>query len=111
MSAPRDDSVYLQHMRDAAARIQSYLTGVDEFLSTPLLQDAVLHQIQILGEAAKRLSRTLRSETPDVPWADIAGMRDKLVHDYMGVDLEMVWETVSRDIPELRARLQTLGTR
>ncbi len=110
MSAPREDAVFPQHMLDATARVQSYVAGIDEgeFLNTPLIQDGVLHQIQILGEAAKRLSRSLRAESPDIPWTDITGMRDKLVHDYMGIDLEMVWETVTRDVPGLHARLIAL---
>ena len=110
MSALRDGSIYLLHMRDAALRIGSYLDEVteDEFLATPLIQDGVVRQIQIMGEAAKRLSPGFRTRTADIPWTDIAGMRDKLVHDYMGVDLEAVWDTAVRDVPALLARLEQL---
>ena len=108
MSAPRDDTVYVKHIRDAGQRIESYLDGVreDEFLEMPLIQDAVIRQIQVIGEAAKRLSAEFRETTSDIPWSDIAGMRDKLVHDYMGVDLEAVWETAIRDIPALMSQLE-----
>jgi len=108
MSAPRDDAVYLRHIRDAGQRIQSYVDGVseDEFLEAPLIQDAVIRQIQVIGEAAKRLSAELRGSTSDIPWSDIAGMRDKLVHDYMGVDLEAVWDTAIRDVPALMSQLE-----
>jgi uncharacterized protein with HEPN domain len=111
MSAPRDDSVYVGHVLDAIDRIESYLHGVTEaeFLKTPLIQDGVIHQIQIIGEAAKRLSADFRGRTPTIPWQDIAGMRDKLVHDYIGVDLETVWETATREVPALKSELQNLG--
>ena len=110
MSAPRDDSVYLGHVRDAISRIEWYIEGVSEteFLEAPLVQDAVIRQIQIIGEAAKRRSHDLRKRTPSIPWADITGMREKLVHDYMGVDLEIVWETATRDLPTLKSKLEKL---
>ena len=110
MSAPRDDSVYLGHIKDSIARIESYLDGVSEarFMDTPLLQDAVIRQIQIIGEAASRLSRQFRSQSPAIPWIDIIGMRQKLVHDYMGVDLGAVWETATKDIGELKAHVMKL---
>jgi len=111
MSAPRDDSVYIGHIRDACEQIRSYLKGVseEEFLSTPLVQDAVVRQIQVIGEATKRLSPGFRSATSEIPWSDIAGMRDKVVHDYMGVDLEAVWLTADVDVPELLAELEQLS--
>lgn len=107
MSGQRDDSVYVAHIREAAERIGEYLRGLTEiqFYDTPLVQDAVIRQIQIIGEAARRLSPDFRASTPDVPWADIAGMHNKLVHDYMGVDLEAVWDTAVTDIPVLLERL------
>ena len=100
---PRDDRVYLQHILDAVRTIEGYLTGVDEekFLATGLLQDGIIRQIQIIGEAAKRVSRDIRDQNGSVPWSDIAGMRDKLVHDYFGVDFGMVWVTANEDMPKL----------
>ena len=110
MSAPRDDQVYLHHIRDAIARIQTYVEGLTQadFLDTPIVQDAVIHQIQVIGEAARRVSASFQAKSPAVPWRNIVGMRHKLVHDYMSVDLEAVWTTVQKDIPALRAELSKL---
>ena len=107
MSAPRDDQIYIRHILDSIARIDSYLHGVTEkhFLNTPLIQDAVIRQILVIGEAAKRVSGDLRHQTPGIPWADIAGMRDKLVHDYLGINLGAVWDTANRDLATLKAAL------
>ena len=102
-----DDLVYIQHILDAIARIETYCAGSDKstFLATPMLQDAVIRQLEIIGEATKRLSKEYRLKFPSIPWTDIAGMRDKLIHAYFGVDLDMVWLTVTDDIPFIKLTL------
>ncbi|MDY0387568.1 MAG: DUF86 domain-containing protein [Methanolobus sp.] len=124
----KDDSVFLNHILDAINQIEEYITGMtyDDFLENRLVQDAVVRQLEIIGEATnvsikllelvysvvrqleiigeatKNLSSTKTEEYPQIPWKEIAGMRDKLIHAYFGVDLEEVWNTAKRDIPYLK---------
>lgn len=99
----KDETVYLRHIIDAILAVAEYIEGVDEeaFKGNRLVQDGVIRQIQIIGEATKRLSAEFRASHSSVPWQDIAGMRDKLVHDYLGVDIETVWLTAQEDLPPL----------
>lgn len=103
----KDDSIYLQHVLDAINTIQEYLQGVNEekFKATRLLQDGAIRQIEIIGEAVRHISKDIRKAYPEIPWQDIAGMRDKLIHDYFGVDIEKVWDTAQQDLPVLKEQV------
>ncbi len=100
----KDNTVYLQHVLDAINTIEEYLHGINEeqFKATRLLQDGAIRQIEIIGEAVRHTSKDIRKTYPEIPWQDIAGMRDKLIHDYFGVDIEKVWYTVQEDLPTLK---------
>lgn len=106
----KNDYVYFQHIAHAIAMIEQYLKRVSKatFLKTPLIQDGVIRQIEIMGEAVKHVSDAVCSAYPDIPWEDIAGMRDKLIHDYFGVDLELVWITATRDIPIFKKNIKPI---
>ena len=101
----RDDNAVLLDVAHAARLVARFVAGKDKdaFLADELTQSAVLHQILVLGEATKRLSAGFRAVHPEVPWSDMAGMRDKLIHEYDAVDFDEVWSTATRDIPSLLA--------
>jgi uncharacterized protein with HEPN domain len=105
----KDDRVYLHHIQDAIARIESYVArGRDAFLAETIIQDAVIRNLEVIGEAVKNLSEDLRAKHPNVPWTRIAGMRDVLIHEYFGVRLETVWAVIENRLPELKLHVDAL---
>jgi len=110
MKHKRDDRVYLQHISDAVTKIEKYIQGIDEekFLQNSLVQDGVIRQLEIIGEAIKNLSSELREHHSHISWRDFAGMRDKLIHQYFGVDIQVVWTTATEDIPEIKEEINKI---
>jgi uncharacterized protein with HEPN domain len=108
----KDDSVYLGHIRDAIQDIQQYTAaGRDAFMADRMQQDAVVRKLEIIGEAVKHLSDSITTARPEIPWRRIAGMRDRLTHDYFGVDLTLVWVVVERELPNFKAVVEDLLSR
>lgn len=101
------DDIYRKHILDAVNKIKSYVKKVnyDTFLKTPLIQDAVIRELEIIGEAAKNLSNEFKEKYSKVPWRYVTGMRDKLIHDYFKVNLEAVWKTILEDLTQLKKEL------
>ena len=99
----RGQQEYLADMREAIVRIQTYTSGLTygQFLADHKTQDAVIRNIEILGEAAKHVPATLTRAYPEIEWKSIAGMRDKLVHDYFGVNLDILWDVLTTKLPVL----------
>lgn len=103
----KDERLYLIHILEGIERIQSYTSsGPDEFFSSNMIQDAVLRNLQTLAESTMRLSDALKSANPEVPWRSIAGFRNVVAHGYLDVDLNLIWDIVTRDISVLKTAIQ-----
>lgn len=102
----KNDLVYLHHIADAIADIDKYTAGgKQEFFATKMIQDAVIRNLEIIGEAVKNITPATREQYPDIPWKQIAGLRDILIHQYFGVDLDTIWLVVENRLPLLSERI------
>ncbi|MGQ9592252.1 MAG: HepT-like ribonuclease domain-containing protein [Planctomycetota bacterium] len=105
----KDSRVYLAHILECLEKIERFTAGGGEaFLADELVQDAVLRNFEVIGEAAKRLDDAYRAAHPEIPWRALAGLRDVLIHHYEGVDLERVWAIVEKDLPGLKRAIAAL---
>ena len=103
----RDDRLYLLHITECILRIEEYTEGgEEEFMTSTLIQDAVLRNLHTLAESTQRLSDSLKARHPEIDWRRISGFRNVVVHDYLGLDIEYVWTIVEQELPSLKRTIQ-----
>jgi len=105
----KDLLIFVRHILESIEKIELFTKNVkkSDFFKNEEKQSAVIRQIEIIGEAAKNIPNSFRSDN-DIPWKDIAGMRDKLIHHYFGVNLENVWKVVIEDLPVLKSQIKNI---
>jgi len=105
----KDDKLYLIHITECLERIEQFVTeGKEVFVRDLKTQDAVIRNLQVLAESSQRLSETLKTAHPEVNWRGLAGFRNILVHDYLGINLQRVWEIIEGDLPALKRQMTSL---
>lgn len=106
----RADTDFLNDSKEAILRINVYVENLsyEEFLNDIKTQDAVVRNLEIIGEAIKNISEELKEKYPRVPWKDLAGVRDKLIHHYFGVNLDIVWNIVKEELPEVISQIEEI---
>lgn len=102
----KNDRVYITHILECIEKIEQYTaSGKEVFFNSPLIQDAVIRNLEIIGEATKNISDTFREENHQIPWKQMAALRDVLIHDYMGVDLQIVWNVLAKELPSVKEKM------
>lgn len=106
----KDQKLYILHILDSISRIERYTDGLseDEFYKDFLIQDAVIRNIQVIGEASKKVDILIKEAHTDIPWRQIAAMRNKVIHEYFGVDLQAVWQVIIIDLATLKYQMTEL---
>lgn len=108
----RDWSFRIQDILSSIAKIERYTKGIriTEFKKDTLIVDAVVRNFEIIGEASKHIPAAIRNKYPDIPWAEMAGIRNILIHEYFGVDVKIVWHAAKKDLPSLKKKLLIISS-
>ncbi len=106
----KDDSIYIDHILLSINNILIYTKDIskEDFAKNTLIQDAVIRNFEIIGEATKKISPDFKKVNFEVPWKEMAGMRDKLIHDYIGIDIQVIWDTIQQDLPKLQKIIKAI---
>jgi uncharacterized protein with HEPN domain len=106
----RSDSELLADTKEAVIRVNDYIENLsyEQFLEDKKTQDAVVRNLEIIGEAAKNISEELKTSYPQIPWKDLAGVRDKLIHHYFGVNFDIVWNIVKQELPQVFSQIEEI---
>ncbi len=107
----REPLTFIEHILESIRDIESFIAGVskESFMKNKEKQSAVVRQIEIIGEASKNLSEDFKAKYPEVSWREIIGSRDKIIHHYFGVDLEIVWEIITINLPTLKKQIENIS--
>jgi len=106
----KNDKVYIEHILEAIQTIETYMVGLDfeTFLQNKMASDAIIRELEIIGEASNNISEEFQEENSDVPWRKIIGIRNTLIHEYFGVNKKVVWDTCEKDLPELKKFMEAV---
>jgi uncharacterized protein with HEPN domain len=108
----RDPNLLLEDISAAIEKIERFIIGMDKgsFMADDKTIDAVVRNLEIIGEAARQIPKAFKEKNTNIPWDQIVGLRNRIVHDYFGLDLELIWYIITSDLPELRGKIQEIST-
>lgn len=106
----KDADIFLEHILESIIKVEDYTAGISkkEFVASSQIQDAVIRNLEVIGEAAKNVPADFRGRFPEIRWKEISGMRDVLIHQYFGVDLDIIWKIIIDDLPELKREIEDI---